>query len=82
MFILIGSYYCDTTVSGESCTGVCAAGAREGQACHGNDSECPGNPNSCRARDATKPDVLTCGNGDACTSAADCPSHCVPYTNF
>jgi hypothetical protein len=82
MFILIGSYYCDTTVPGESCTGVCEGGSRKGQACHGNDSECPGNANSCRARDATKPEQLTCGDGTACTSAADCTSSCVPYTNL
>src|SRR4030095_2547816 len=47
MFIMIGSYYCDTTVPGETCTGVCAAGPARGQSC--NVTGCP-NPRAGRTR--------------------------------
>ena len=78
MFVLTGSYYCDTTVPGETCTGVCNGGPRDGLACHGNDSECPGATGACRqdGRCGTGVDV-----GAACAADADCHVDCVPYTN-
>jgi hypothetical protein len=78
MFILIGSYYCDPTVPGESCTGgMCSGGARKYEACNRDDTQCPG----------------TCGPGpdrrciggtrllQSCSSDADCPHACVPTVN-
>lgn len=79
MFILIGSYYCDTTVPGESCTGVCTAGPAQGQSCSA--TGCP-NPGAC----VTRPNGnTTCSSGDRrgedCTTDADCPAGCEPYSN-
>ena len=51
MFIMIGSYYCDPSVPGQNCTGVCSGGVNKGQTCgggHGDllagsnaDADCP-----------------------------------------
>ncbi len=85
MFILIGSYYCDTSVPGESCTGMCAGGPRRGESCHGNDAECPAREGSCVENTATPAAgdlVCTRGNpGQACTSDADCFHDCDRYSN-
>jgi hypothetical protein len=79
MFILIGSYYCDTTVPGESCTGVCTSGPARGQSCSA--TGCP-NPGACTTRSSGR---MRCRSGERrgedCTSDTDCPGNCTPYSN-
>jgi hypothetical protein len=79
MFILIGSYYCDTNVPGETCSGgMCSGGARQFEGCHGSDAECPGAPGICGGDNR-------CGAGmrtfQHCDSDADCPFACVATMN-
>jgi hypothetical protein len=89
MFIMIGSYYCDPAVPGETCTGVCSGGANKGEACHDDDANCP--TTSCVT---TQP--AACSNGSttggwcatgrnrctSCTTDTDCgTATCLPYTN-
>jgi hypothetical protein len=79
MFVMIGSYYCDTTVPGETCTGVCAAGPARGQSC--SVTGCP-NPGACVTRPSGG---MQCSSGERrgeqCASDADCPGGCIPYSN-
>jgi hypothetical protein len=88
MFIMLGSYYCDPSIPGQNCTGVCASGANRGQTCQ-QDSDCPtthcvaSQPATCTSGSSTG---MWCATGrnrcDSCTTDADCGfSSCVPYTN-
>jgi hypothetical protein len=79
MFILIGSYYCETSVPGETCTGVCSTGPAAGQSCSA--TGCP-NPGACLARPNG---TMQCRSGEHrgenCASDADCPAGCISYSN-
>lgn len=79
MFILIGSYYCDTDVPGETCSGgICDAGPRKYEGCNGDNAQCPGDPGICGGSNR-------CTGGSrrfqTCTTDADCPHTCVATVN-